>query len=249
LRMSLNILGVIPARLDSTRFPGKPLKKIIHKPMIQWVYENSKRATLLNDVIVATDSSEILDAVEQFGGKAILTRKDHKTGLDRVIEVSGKMDKFTHFVNIQGDEPAIHPETIDGIARMLLNHPDCATATAAIPFSKVENFMSPHQVKVVFDKNFKALYFSRSPIPWRQDSADVSQAYKHLGIYGYDRQTLLQIQLLPPGNIENLEKLEQLRMLENNIPIYVYVTAHDSVGVDTPEDIAKAENLLKYIAH
>lgn len=242
--MSFNVLGVIPARMNSSRFPGKPLKNILNKPMIQWVYENSRRSQLLNDLVVATDSQEILNAVKQFGGSAIMTNENHLTGLDRVIEVSEKLDNFTHYVNIQGDEPAIHPDTINGIVQTLKEKPGCQIATAAIAFQKMENFLSPHQVKVVFDNNNKALYFSRSPIPYRESQSDLSFCYKHLGIYGYDKNTLGLIKKLPPGNLEQLEKLEQLRMLENNLHIYIYITQHDSVGVDTPEDIARVEAVL-----
>jgi len=230
--------------MGSTRFPGKPLKQILNKPMIQWVYEHAKKAKLVDELMVATDSAEILQAVESFGAKAILTSKNHSTGLDRIMEVAEKYPEFKYYINIQGDEPALHPDVIDGIAETLQNNPRCQIATAAIAFSCYENFINPHQVKVVFDNDNKALYFSRSPIPYRSDPENLTRAFKHLGIYGYEKTTLAKIKNLKAGVLESLEKLEQLRMLENQMSIYVYISKHDSIGVDTPEDVARAEQAL-----
>lgn len=247
--MAGQILGVIPARMNSTRFHGKPLKLILKKPMIQWVYENAKKCKSLDRLVVATDSEQIRDAVLDFKGEAILTGADHQTGLDRIIEVSELWNEYRYIINIQGDEPAIHPDTINGVVQTLTQTPDCQIATAAIAFTKRENFLSPHQVKVVFNGAMKALYFSRSPIPYRADPENLSEAYKHLGIYGYKKDALGAIQKLKTGVLENLEKLEQLRMLENNMNIYVYITRHDSIGVDTPDDIQKAEEFLLALGH
>jgi 3-deoxy-manno-octulosonate cytidylyltransferase (CMP-KDO synthetase) len=241
--MTFSALGIIPARMNSTRFPGKPLMKILGKPMIQWVYEQSQKAETLDDLLVATDTQEIFDTVKTFGGKAIMTKTSHLTGLDRIIEVSEKMDSFSHFINIQGDEPAIHHETIDGIVSVLKNN-NARVATAGIKFNEMEHFKSPHQVKVVFNDSMKALYFSRSPIPYNENLS-LDYAYKHLGIYGYEKTALYEIKKLKPGKIEQIEKLEQLRLLENNIDIYIYVTIHDSIGVDTPDDLKRAEQILK----
>ena len=242
--MPEKVLGVIPARMGSTRFPGKPLQPILNKPMIQWVYENASKSKLISNLVVATDSREIFTEVERFGGKAVMTNLNHNTGLDRVIEVSHILNDYEFYINIQGDEPAIHPETIDGIIDGLLKRKDCEIATACIPFTSWENFSSPHQVKVVFNTDKKALYFSRSPIPYRPDPENLKNTYKHLGIYGYRKEALTQIQTLQPGPLESLEKLEQLRMLENNMNIFMYITEYDSVGVDTPEDIIRAEKML-----
>jgi len=233
--------------MGSTRFPGKPLKYILNKPMIQWVYENAKKSKLLNDLIVATDSKEILNQVISFGGKALMTKETHSTGLDRVIEVSEIYNTFDHYINIQGDEPGIHPDTIDGIIKTLQNKANCEIATAAIQFTQWSNFINPHQVKVVFNSDHKALYFSRSAIPYRADEGNLKQSYKHLGIYGYTKNALCVIKELKTGSLESLEKLEQLRMLENGMNIFIYITQHDSVGVDTPEDIPRAETFLKLI--
>jgi 3-deoxy-manno-octulosonate cytidylyltransferase (CMP-KDO synthetase) len=245
--MPRKVLAVIPARMGSTRFPGKPLQKILNKPMIRWVYESAKKSKLIDEVIVATDSMEILNEVKSFGGKALMTDENHNTGLDRVIEVSEIHDKYDHYVNIQGDEPAMHPDTIDGIVKTLREKSQCEIATAAIAFTTYENFTSPHQVKVVFNADMKALYFSRSTIPWRADQNNLDRAYKHLGIYGYTKKAITTIKQLKPGTLESLEKLEQLRMLENNMNIFIYITSHDSIGVDTPQDIARAEEFLRKI--
>lgn len=215
--------------------------------MIQWVYENARKSTLVDELVVATDSEEILKTVESFGGRAMMTDSSHNTGLDRVIEVSQTLNQFEHYINIQGDEPAIAPETIDGIVKTLREKPGCQIATAAIAFNSPENFASPHQVKVVFNGDMRAMYFSRSPIPYRADSDNLDCAYKHLGIYGYTKESLGLIQKLKPGTIESLEKLEQLRMLENDMHIYIFITTCDSVGVDTPEDIARAEEILRNV--
>jgi len=239
------LLGVIPARMGSTRFPGKPLCLINGKPMIEHVYQRAIQSDPVDKVVVATDSKEILSIVKDFGGDAVMTSAEHPTGLDRVIEViqMRPYSNFSFVMNIQGDEPLIHPETITGVATLLQSGNSVDIATAAIPFETWENFQSPHQVKVVFEKNGRALYFSRSPIPY-SDNKEYFSGYKHLGIYGYRREKLLSIQDLKQTPLEKSEKLEQLRFLENGYSIYIHVTKHDSVGVDTPDDL---DRVLKAI--
>ncbi|MES0488879.1 MAG: 3-deoxy-manno-octulosonate cytidylyltransferase [Leptospirales bacterium] len=245
--MSKKNLAIIPARMGSTRFPGKPLAQIAGKPMIQRVYERVCLANSLDEIIVATDSSEIFTVVENFGAKVVMTSPTCPTGLDRVIEASTSYDEYSHVVNIQGDEPIIDPATIDGVLSLFKEQPGCEISTAAIAFQTEIDFKDENQVKVVFDKNRKAMYFSRSPIPYNGFSKDAknSNAFKHLGIYAYTMDILRKIKHLAPCTIENMEKLEQLRFLHNGISLYVYEARHDSIGVDTPEDITKVEKLLK----
>jgi len=245
----MKILGIIPARYNSTRFPGKPLAKILGKPMIQWVYERSRKAEILDNVVVATDSDQIFSLVESFGGDVVLTSPDHPTGLDRVIEVSQKYPHYTHYLNIQGDEPAISEETINRVGGQFSNT-NADITTAAVKFKTAEAFKSPDQVKVVFDKNQRALYFSRSPIPScenPQKALEQGLLYKHLGIYGYSAEILKKIGEIPQGGYESFEKLEQLRFLEYGIDIYVAPVEWESVGVDRPEDIQEAERLLTHL--
>ncbi len=244
------VIGVIPARFAATRFPGKPLALIAGKPMIQHVWERARSASHLDDVIVATDDARIVDAVQGFGGKAVMTDPSHRSGTDRIAEVARQVEGQV-FLNIQGDEPLVHPEPLDAIAQFLLAHRGVPMATVMTPITRIEDIASPHVVKVVCDQDDYALYFSRAPIPAIRDAATTPQAalsaevyWKHLGLYGYQRDFLLRFPHLPPTPLEQLEQLEQLRALQQGFRIKVLPTPHDTVAVDTPEDVAKVERAM-----
>jgi len=244
--MNKKILAVIPARMGSTRFHGKPLAQILNKPMIQWVYEAVKKTNLFYKIVVATDSEEIKKVVENFKGLAEMTSENHRSGLDRVIEIAEKYADYDIFVNIQGDEPLIHKETIEGVLNLFRKYSDCDIATSAVKFKKYEDYLDQNKVKVVLNKNSKALYFSRSAIPFYKNKKDFEKtpALKHQGLYAYKRNILLEIKNLEFANIEEFESLEQLRFLYNNLGIYASISKYDSIGVDTPEDLKIVEKLL-----
>jgi 3-deoxy-manno-octulosonate cytidylyltransferase (CMP-KDO synthetase) len=243
-------LVVIPARWGSKRFPGKPLALIGGKPLIQHVYENSRGASLASEVIVATDHEGIFEAVSGFGGKAVMTSPDHLSGTDRVAEVAFKTE-YDIIVNVQGDEPLMRPDVIDS-AINLLEDERASIGTLAARIEDRKDIPDPNVVKVVFDREGFALYFSRSPIPyhragWEQpESAGTSggRLYKHIGIYSYRREVLMKLQSMEPTDLEKTEKLEQLRALENGLRIKVDVTEYESHGVDTPGDIERVERWL-----
>lgn len=231
---------VIPARYGSSRLPGKPLLKATGKYLIQHVYERACESRRASDVIVATDDTRILAAVESFGGRAMMTRKDHPSGTDRVAEVARNLDADV-IVNLQGDEPLIDPSALDMLPDLLAQDPEAELATLAVPIRSLEAYRSPHVVKVVCDRNGRAMYFSRSPIPHVRDGlpdpAKSPQLFRqHLGLYAYRREALLQLAELPPDPIEEAEKLEQLRVLAMGWRIQVGMIAHAGRGVDTPED-------------
>lgn len=234
------IIGVIPARYASSRFPGKPLVSIKGKPMIQRVYEQASKAASLGEVIVATDDQRIVDAVNSFGGKVVMTAETHQSGTDRCAEVLAKLEaKPDVIINIQGDEPFIYPEQIDQLAACF-NDPATEIATLAKAIDSLEELENPNVVKVVRDKNGFALYFSRSPIPHRRNAAFSENVfYKHVGIYGYKVDVLGKVSQLEQSNLEMMESLEQLRWLENTYRIKVAETAYESWAIDTPEDLEK----------
>ncbi len=238
----MKILGVIPARYASTRFPGKPLVDINGKTMIRRVYEQAKKATRLYDVIVATDHPEIFKEVESFGGKACYTSTDHNNGTERCAEVAKQYD-VDIIINIQGDEPFIHPEQIDAIAHCF-DSPYTDIATLIKQHELNEELNNPARVKVAVTKNLEALYFSRSIIPFQRSTANTKPIvyYKHIGIYGYRKRTLLELVELEPTMLELAESLEQLRWLENAYNIQCAVTEYESLSIDTPEDL---EGILK----
>ncbi len=244
------IVTVIPARYASTRFPGKPLHPIAGKPLIQWVYEHARAVSIINEVFVATDDTRIYNAVLAFGGRAVMTSDRARSGSDRIAEAVTDMD-CDIIVNLQGDEPLMRPETIERALRELLEDPYCQVATACVEIRLRSDFESPHNVKVVFDRNNDALYFSRSPIPSpiRRPDEDLKDGcllgYKHLGMYVYRKPALMMFSHLPMGRWEDIEKLEQLRYIENGERIRVVVTKHDSPGVDTPEEVEPVETLLR----
>lgn len=245
------VLGIIPARWGSTRFPGKPLHPIAGKALIQHVWERCLQCRNLNSVIVATDDDRIAQAVESFGGQVALTSSDHPSGTDRIAEVARDRDDFTHVINIQGDEPLISPNLIDQLADALIENPDYGMVTAANPIHFADpGHDDPNIVKVVVDHQSNALYFSRSPIPFPRnpppstgDTANAAantttrplQILRHKGIYGFTRSFLLKFVSWEPSPLEMCEQLEQLRALENGAKIAVIITTDDSPGIDTPE--------------
>lgn len=241
----MQCLGIIPARYQSQRFPGKPLKLIAGKPMIQWVYERASAASTLNEVLVATDDDRVMNAVESFGGKAVMTSGDHQSGTDRVAEVA-QASPAELIVNIQGDEPLITDQAIDSAVTPLINNPKIEMGTLACPLPR-EGMTNPNIVKVVFNRQKHAIYFSRSPIPYyREDgSTAVPEFWQHIGLYVYRRDFLLQFTQYSTGNLEKAERLEQLRALENGHTIYVETTNYHAQSVDTPEDLRQLEQTIQ----
>jgi 3-deoxy-D-manno-octulosonate cytidylyltransferase len=250
----MKITAIIPARYASVRFPGKALADIDGKPMIQHVYEQTLRATLVNNVIVATDDERICQAVQAFGGACRMTSQTHETGTDRLAEVAAGIEADI-IVNVQGDEPLIEPEMIDQAIRPFLDDPALRMGTLKTRIRCLHDFLSPNVVKVVTDLKGYAVYFSRSPLPffrdkW-QDLKDDSFAtgkllcFKHVGLYVYRRDFLIEFAAMHPTFLEVSEKLEQLRAVENGIAIRVVETEFESIGVDTPDDLVKARERFK----
>jgi 3-deoxy-manno-octulosonate cytidylyltransferase (CMP-KDO synthetase) len=243
------VIGVIPARYASTRLPGKPLVDIGGKPMIQHVYERASESKYIDHLIVATDDQRIVDVVENFGGKVVLTPPELPSGSDRIAYVVKNMQDVEIIVNIQGDEPFINPIMIDMAIEPLAFDKNIYVSTLAKRISKVDELKDFSVVKVVMDMYNDALYFSRSPIPFvRDDSISLDEKIKkfkflkHIGLYVYRKEALLEFTRMEQGIIEQHEKLEQLRFLENKIPIKVVETEYESISVDTPEDLKKARN-------
>jgi 3-deoxy-manno-octulosonate cytidylyltransferase (CMP-KDO synthetase) len=247
---SMKITAVIPARYASTRFPGKALAEIDGRPMIQHVYERTAQSKLISRVIVATDDSRIADAVSMIGGEAIMTSTDHETGTDRLAEVAAGLDSDI-VVNVQGDEPLIDPAMIDLAIQPFLEEADLQMGTVKTRIKCLHDFLSPNVVKVVTDNRGDALYFSRSPLPFFRDKwKDLKDesfcsgkllCYKHVGLYVYRRDFLMKFAAMPATFLEISEKLEQLRAIENGVKIRVVETVFESVGVDTPDDLLKAQ--------
>jgi 3-deoxy-manno-octulosonate cytidylyltransferase (CMP-KDO synthetase) len=244
----MKVIGIIPARYASTRFPGKPLALIGGKPLIQRVIEQCQSANSLAEVIVATDDTRIWEVAQNFC-RVEMTKPEHPSGSDRIAEVASRCD-CDAVVNIQGDEPLIDPMVVNVVASALAT---AEMSTAATLIRKAEDFENPNVVKVVVNAAGNALYFSRRSIPFVREAASGSVSeqlaafpfLKHLGIYGYRRATLLRLVQLPVSKLEQAEKLEQLRALENGIEIAVVTVNYDSVGVDVPEDVTRVERLLK----
>lgn len=246
----MKFLAVIPARYASTRFPGKPLALIGNKPMIQHVYEQAKKA--VEDVVVATDDKRIYDAVEAFGGKVLLTSDKHRSGTDRCFEALQKMSgEYDVVINIQGDEPFIQPEQIETL-KACFTDPKTEIATLIKPFDKDalwDDLSSPNTPKVVVNKRMEAMFFSRSVIPYlrgtdRTKWLKTHTYYKHIGLYAYKTNILAEITDLEPSALEKAENLEQLRWLENGYSIKVGITHQQTIGVDTPEDLEKANYIF-----
>jgi len=242
---SSKVVIVIPARYGSTRLPGKPLVALAGKPMVERVYERAKMAKTSGRVIVATDDERVLKAVEGFGGEARMTRPDHRTGTERIAEVAAHTEGEV-FVNVQGDEPLLDPAAVDTAVGALLEEPAAAIATVAVPIRTPADIMDPNVVKTVLDFEDNALYFSRAPIPWVRDAVHKIHArhLKHLGLYVFQRGALLEYPMLPQGELERVEQLEQLRWMENGYKIRVAEVEHDAVSVDVPEDVGRVERLL-----
>lgn len=243
----MKIAGIIPARYDSSRFPGKPLAIIQNKPMIQLVYEQAKKANTLDEVIVATDDIRIEKAVQSFGGKVLMTKSTHTSGTERCAEVQQKLKNSGEFfdviINIQGDEPFIDPKQINIVASSFTEH-DVQIATLSKRIEVKNEMFDPNVVKVISDKNGFAVYFSRQTIPFvrgknPEDWLQFSKHYKHIGIYGYQTNVLEKIVLLEKTPLEDAESLEQLRWIENGYAIKVKETDIESFGVDVPEDLSK----------
>jgi 3-deoxy-manno-octulosonate cytidylyltransferase (CMP-KDO synthetase) len=240
------IIALIPARYGSTRFPGKPLAPVLGKPLIQRVYEQAQTVSELAAVWVATDDGRIRDCVLGFGGQAVLTRDDHPSGSDRLAEASFLLNLAPEdlVINIQGDQPVFPPELIGQLAAVLSQDPLPAMATPARRVDDLEVALNPNVVKVVFDQHHRALYFSRSPLPFWRDG-EAPYFYKHIGIYAYRVDFLQKFVTLPPGRWEDAEKLEQLRALEHGFPIHIVETQGDTLEVDTPEDLEKLDTYLR----
>lgn len=241
------IVAIIPARWDSTRFPGKPLHLIAGKPLIQHVWERCRSASALDEIVIATDDVRIAEAAFAFGAEVSLTAKSHRSGTDRIAEVAKKMRDATHILNVQGDEPVVDPRLINRLAKTLVSE-NLAMITAANPFANDEPIENPNAVKVVLDRNGDALYFSRSAIPFDRDKKAAQPYFRHQGIYGYSRKFLLQFVQWRPSPLEKTEQLEQLRALENDAKIRVLITKKSSIGVDTPEDAESLEKSLTTIS-
>ena len=245
----MKFIGIIPARFQSTRFPGKPLVILGEKPIIQWVYENAKKA--LDDVYVATDDERIYKAVEAFGGKAVYTSPNHQSGTDRCAEAAQKVAKQMEFdvvINIQGDEPFIRPEQVEGL-KACFNFPETEIATLIKPITNAVEITNINRPKVVINKNMEAMNFSRSSIPFVRDSKpeewiNRNEFYSHIGMYAYRYDILLELTKLPIGVLEKAESLEQLRWLENGYRIKTAKTSFENMGIDTPEDLENAKKFL-----
>ena len=239
------VLVVIPARYASNRFPGKPLAPIADKPMIQHVVERVRHARLPARVLVATEDDRIKSAVEAFGAEAILTRPDHRTGTDRIAEVAAHIPADL-YINVQGDEPLIDPGVVDALAAAMAEDETIQLVTPCTAITQPAEIMDPNVVKVVQDFDGHALYFSRAPVPWVRDTGDrvAARHWKHIGLYGYRRDALLEFPTLPPGELERIEQLEQLRWLENGFRMHVVETMYNAVSVDVPADIERVEKLL-----
>jgi len=250
----MKVIGIIPARYKSSRFPGKALADILGKPMVQHVYERASQSRSLDDVIIATDDERIFDAVKNFGGKVVMT-PDCPTGTDRIAHVVEDRNGFLSLqdsdiiVNVQGDEPLLEPAMLDEMIQPFFDSPSTLVSTLIQPITSEKNYRNPNIVKVVVDKDGFAMYFCRSPIPgnltlsWHKDM----KAYRHVGLYAYRRDCLLRFVKMPRACFEQIEGLEQLRFLENGIKIRTVETQYSTIGVDTPADLEKVIEVLKEI--
>ncbi len=240
----MKVIGVIPARFSSARFAGKVLADLGGKPVVQHVWENAKKAKMIEDLIIAADDERIIKAAEDFGARVVYTSPDQPSGTDRLVEVINPMDVEV-IVNIQGDEPMVREEMIDDLARAVLEDKDVYMVTLAKKIEDKSEIENPNVVKLVKDKNDFALYFSRSVIPHlRHESVPVY--YKHLGLYAYTKDFLIEFTNFPKSQLEMAEGLEQLRVLENGYRIKVVETEFDTIGIDTPEDLEKARAAMGF---
>jgi 3-deoxy-manno-octulosonate cytidylyltransferase (CMP-KDO synthetase) len=245
----MTIIGIIPARYDSVRFPGKPLALINGIPMIQRVYTQTKKVKRLDEVLVATDDQRIYELVQGFGGKVIMTSAQHQNGTERCAEVASHFPNADFIINVQGDEPFISPLQIELLIDQLQLQ-KTGIATLAKQLTEEEDWLDPNIVKVLFDKHKRVLYFSRAALPFHRQHQNKhwnsqQKYYKHIGLYGYDRKSLLEISQLAASPLELAESLEQLRWLENGYPIGIAVTEEESLSVDHPDDIERAEEWMR----
>jgi 3-deoxy-manno-octulosonate cytidylyltransferase (CMP-KDO synthetase) len=238
------ILGVIPARFASSRFPGKVLAQVASKSVLQHVYERASLARYLTATIIATDDDRVYEAARSFGARVVMTRADHVSGTDRVAEAASA-ENAELVVNIQGDEPLIDPAAIDAAVLPLAHDPEIVMGTLKKAIEDPREITDPNVVKVVTDRHGDAIYFSRCPIPYERDQARPGTHFKHIGLYVYRRDFLLKYPALPVGALEQAERLEQLRALENGYRIRVVETECESLGVDTPEDLERVSKLFE----
>jgi 3-deoxy-manno-octulosonate cytidylyltransferase (CMP-KDO synthetase) len=243
---AMKVVSIIPSRYGSTRFNGKPLALISGKAMIQHVYESACRATHMDRVVVATDDDRIYRSVEKFGGQAIMTSADHRSGTDRVAEAAQKLSLSLDdiIINVQGDQPLLDPRCLDEVVSALISDHQLGMSTLAFRIVNPDEYTNSKDVKVVMDDQGNALYFSRASIPFGRDEGQQFDSYKHLGVYAYRRRFLEIFRNLPTGQLETIEKLEQLRALEYGHRVRVVVTSYDSPEVDLPSDIPRIENLI-----
>lgn len=241
-------VAIIPARYASERFPGKVIAPLAGKPLVAHTYDRTRQARALTDTLVATDDARVVDALQPYGVKTVMTRSDHATGTDRIAEVAENLDADI-VVNVQADEPLVDPGLIDATIQPLLDDPDVPMATARHPIHESAQINDPNCVKVVCDSRGRALYFSRSPVPFLRatgrDPLHENVYWQHIGLYVFRRAFLLEYARMPSTPLEQLEKLEQLRVLEHGYPIAVVEARERSIGVDTPEDLARAEAALE----
>jgi len=242
----MKVAAFIPARYASTRLPGKPLADIHGKTLVERVYERAQACSLIDTIIVATDDERIFEAVKGFGGEAVMTSADHRSGADRIAEAVQKVHEAGIIVNIQGDEPLISPEAVDSAIRPLLEDPGVDISTLKTAITEEAEFLDPHAVKVVTDSRGRALYFSRSPIPYFSGAFDdrKTRPFKHIGLYVYRRDFILNFSDLPHSPLEDSESLEQLRALEHGRVIEVIETDYNPVSVDTPEDLTRVREIF-----
>ncbi len=243
----MKIVAIIPARYASTRFPGKPLARLVDRPMIQHVYERVLKSPVISKAVVATDSEDIARCVEDFGGQVLMTSPEHRCGTERIAEAAGllRLADQDIVVNIQGDQPLLAPPVIEELVKPLLLNGDLPMSTVATLFRREEEVFDPNRVKIVVDRQGRAIYFSRSPIPYFRPPGTKPRYLRHIGIYAYRRWALEEFVSLAEGELEAAEKLEQLRALENGWPLAVVITRYECPEVDTPEDLAYVEGLLK----
>ena len=246
-----NIIGIVPARFGSTRFPGKPLADINGKSMIQRVYEQCIQSVRVSRIVIATDDERIFNHVREFGGEAVITSPQHISGTDRCAEVIEKIgvDKWDAVVNIQGDEPYIHPEQIDLLCSTFDDN-ETKICTLIKKITSIDELFNHNNVKVILNKRKEAVYFSRSPIPYNrnfpeQEWLKYSTYYKHIGIYGYRTSSLMEVTRLAKTNLEIAESLEQLRWIENGYIIRAEITSLESIAIDTPDDLLKVKANIK----
>ena len=238
------IIGIIPARWASSRFPGKPLFQLCGKPLLQHVFERAQQCLKLSRIVIATDDERISEAAQNFGAEIVMTSSEHPTGTDRIAEAAAQYPSASHFINIQGDEPLIEPNLIDQLAELLSGNASIDLITAASPLQDAAQLTDPNIVKVVLNSDNDALYFSRAAIPYPRVS-DAVRPLRHIGLYGYRSNFLQNFVTWPPAPLEIAESLEQLRALHHQARIRVVLTDHEAIGLDTPEQVPLLEKLLE----